>query len=422
MSKQKNIFVNKSKESEDVVLVSYMLSDVIAKSSHPFTEGEFLKDCMLKAVDILCPEKKQLFKGISLSANTVASRVNELATDVYEQLTSSAKQFQKYSLAIDESTCQSDTAFCAVFIRGVDKQANVTEELLDLIPMKGTVTGRDLMAELEKCIDRAGLDWSKLVSIATDGAPAMVSNNVGLVGLLRKKLDKDFGVSMSAIHCVIHQEALCGKHLKIQDVMNVVVKTINFIRSRGLNHRQFTSFLASMDSDYGELLYHTEVRWLSRGNTLKRFFALREEIALFMAMKDHDVPELGDEKFIADLAFLTDLTDHLNTLNLTLQGPKQVITSMYDCVKSFKCKLSLWSKQLALGNLVHFKTLQSLSKVDVEWLEEYRNLMSNLMEEFDTRFQDFATMEAEFKLFSSPFTVDAEFVSEELQMELLDLQ
>jgi len=64
-------------------------------------------------------------------------------------------------------------------------------------------------------------------------------------------------------------------------------------------------------------------------------------------MKDKDVPQLSDPTFLSDLAFLTDITQHLNTLNLQLQGPKQVITLMYDCIKSFKCKLSLWAEQLA---------------------------------------------------------------------------
>ena len=41
---------------------------------------------------------------------------------------------------------------------------------------------------------------------------------------------------------------------------------------------------------------------------LKRFFALREEIALFKAMKDNDVPALADPTVIIHLAFLTDIT------------------------------------------------------------------------------------------------------------------
>ena len=54
---------------------------MIAKSSHPFTEAALIKDCMLKAADILYPEK--FFEGISLAANTDASRVNKLAVNTY---------------------------------------------------------------------------------------------------------------------------------------------------------------------------------------------------------------------------------------------------------------------------------------------------------------------------------------------------
>ena len=85
-----------------------------------------------------------------------------------------------------------------------------------------------------------------------------------------------------------------------------------------------------------------------------------------MAMKDNDVPQLSDPSFLSDLAFLTDVTQHLNELNLKLQGSKQVITVMYDRVKSFRCKLSLWVKQLESNNLAHFPALQSLPQVEPE--------------------------------------------------------
>ena len=119
-----------------------------------------------------------------------------------------------------------------------------------------------------------------------------------------------------------------------------------------------------------------------------------------MAMKDNDVPELGDPTFIANLAFWTDLTDYLNMLNLSLQRPKPVITAMYNCVKFFKCKLSLWSKQLENGNLAHFKALQSVDKIDAECLEEYRNVISTL---HHRRFHNFDAIEREFKLCALPF-------------------
>lgn len=40
-----------------------------------------------------------------------------------------------------------------------------------------------------------------------------------------------------ALHCILHQQALCSKCLKFDSVMSNVVKCINHIRSRGLKHR-----------------------------------------------------------------------------------------------------------------------------------------------------------------------------------------
>ena len=37
-----------------------------------------------------------------------------------------------------------------------------------------------------------------------------------------------------------------------------------------------------MDAEYKDLLYHTEVRWLSRGRELQRFVALKEEVLHFL--------------------------------------------------------------------------------------------------------------------------------------------
>ena len=83
---------------------------MIAKSSRPFAQGLFIKECLFRASDILCPNQTKLFEGISLSPNTVATRVTELAADVEKQLLATAKNFEAFSIALDESTDVSGTA------------------------------------------------------------------------------------------------------------------------------------------------------------------------------------------------------------------------------------------------------------------------------------------------------------------------
>ncbi|XP_037774147.1 general transcription factor II-I repeat domain-containing protein 2B-like [Penaeus monodon] len=132
----------------------------------------------------------------------------------------------------------------------------------------------------------------------------------------------------------------------MNNVMEVVVRTVNFIRSRGLNHRQFDSLLREKDHNYG-LPYHTEVRWLSQGAVLRRFFDLRGEIKQFMEKKGKPVLEFKSTEWMQDLPFMVDVTEHLNNLNKMLQGRSKVVTQYYDSICAFKLKLSLWETQLA---------------------------------------------------------------------------
>ena len=162
-----------------------------------------------------------------------------------------------YSLAVDESTDSSDTAQLSIFIRGVDSSLCVTEEFFGLYSMHGTTTGEDLFEEVSRCVDKMGLPWDKLVGLTTDGAPAMCGRKSGLVGRSEKRCRmKTSQVSWQLITASYTRNCCVAKPWK----WNIITRAVKFIRARGLNHCQFKSFLAELNSDYGDLPYHTEVR------------------------------------------------------------------------------------------------------------------------------------------------------------------
>lgn len=271
LKSQQAMFTKAKSESEAAVKASFIVAEEVAKSARPFTEGDFVKNCMLKVCDVVCPEKRQLFSNVSLSRNTVADRVNQLSTNLKQQLVGKGKDFIAYSLAVDESSDISDIAQLSIFIRGVDSSLCVTEEFLGLYPMHGTTTGKDLYEQVSGCVNDMELPWDKLVGLTTDGAPAMCGHKSGLVARIReRKKEKDSTGELISYHCIIHQESLCGKALKMEHVMSTITRAVNFIRAKGLNHRQFKTFLEELNSEYGDLPYHTEVRWLSQGKVLKR--------------------------------------------------------------------------------------------------------------------------------------------------------
>ena len=79
---QQTISKKQNNETENKPKTSYIVSYLIAKKMKPFTEREFIKECMMSVVKEVCPEKK----GVSLSARTVIRRTAELAEDVFKNI------------------------------------------------------------------------------------------------------------------------------------------------------------------------------------------------------------------------------------------------------------------------------------------------------------------------------------------------
>lgn len=80
----------------------------------------------MKVADISFPSQKSIIQNISLSRNTVASRINESSQNLESQLKEKIKEFTNFSLAIDESTDTVDTAQLAVFIRGINSNFEIS--------------------------------------------------------------------------------------------------------------------------------------------------------------------------------------------------------------------------------------------------------------------------------------------------------
>ncbi|CAH2010917.1 unnamed protein product [Acanthoscelides obtectus] len=83
---------------------------------------------------------------------------------------------------------------------------------------------------------------------------------------------------MVSTHCVIHPPALSSKTLpqKLRQTLNSAIRIVNYIKSSALNSRLSTLLCKDLDSDHKVLLFHTEVRWLSKGNMLARLYELKE--------------------------------------------------------------------------------------------------------------------------------------------------
>jgi hypothetical protein len=127
----------------------------------------------------------------------------------------------------------------------------------------------------------------------------MVGSKTVLVGYL-----KQLRVKCAFLHCIIHQEVLCGKIIKMNQTMKMVVNIVRLIRGgkKAQRHRAFIALLDEKDADYGEIPLHSDIRWLSTGKYLQHsFFVLRKEILLFLQTEN-----LGQEfqRELQDMGFI----------------------------------------------------------------------------------------------------------------------
>ena len=203
--------------------------------------------------------------------------------------------------------------------------------------------------------DKTELSWRKLVGVCTDGAPVMIGANSGLISVVKRK-----NPAIQGTHCMIHKAALVSKTIpkRLHEHMSVVIKVVNYVKSSALNTRLFSKLCKDMDADHTALLYHIQVRWLSKGNMLSRIFEIREEVKLFLVAKQkHDLLlAFGGDGFsiYRYLAYLADIFEALNQLNKKLQGPGTNIIVHSDAINAFVVKLNLWRQRAKNNNFASF--------------------------------------------------------------------
>ncbi|PNF26893.1 hypothetical protein B7P43_G15735, partial [Cryptotermes secundus] len=304
------------------------------------------------------------------------------------------------------STDVCNTSQLLVFFRGVDDELNVTQELASLHSMHGTTTGDDIFKEIQKTLTEYNLDWNRLQCVTVEGRN-MSGIKICSVGQITKACE-DAGISEPMfLRCVIYQQAPCAKHVDMSSVLKPVISIVNFIRCHALNHRQFRSFLEECDSELIDLTYYTAVCWLSCGKVLSRFFQLRNEI-----------------DWLWKLAFFADLVNHMNNLNLKLQGENNLVCDLFALIKAFRAKLILLESQEKTCNFVHLLYCAELHKKgEAEFPSSFANLViSDLKEQFRKRFADLDVSAEEIRLFQNPFDCDAADVPSQIQMEIIEFQ
>ena len=92
-----------------------------------------------------------------------------------------------YSLTLDKSAEQIDTAQLVIFVQGFDSNFDVFEELLSIALSKDLCISKDMFKAFKNVMELYDLRFKNLAGVATDGAPSVIGKYTGLVVSLIKQ-------------------------------------------------------------------------------------------------------------------------------------------------------------------------------------------------------------------------------------------
>ena len=127
----------------------------------------------------------------------------------------------------------------------------------------------------------------------------------------------------------------------------------------------------------------------------------------------------------ADLAFLVDMMEHMNVLNLKLQGRGKPVTELWPCVKAFIMKLDVFKEDVLTGGDHHFQTLKHFisewEDFDPATLQSYADFISQIANEFQKRFSQFQGITAVIDLVNKPLAADPQGAWKQQVAQVADL-
>ncbi|CAH1997673.1 unnamed protein product [Acanthoscelides obtectus] len=169
------MFASTSQRNDDGLRASYNISLLTAKSGKPHTIGEKL---ILPAIEevlktVLHKPASDIIRRIPLSNNTVERRIDEMSSDI-ESFLCNYLQTTHFYIQLDESTLPDNAALLLAYVRFIMNQ-EIYEELLFARTLITDTKCESMFHVLKDYFIEKAIPLSNIISVATDGAPAMTS-------------------------------------------------------------------------------------------------------------------------------------------------------------------------------------------------------------------------------------------------------
>ncbi|XP_001372983.4 EPM2A-interacting protein 1 [Monodelphis domestica] len=402
------------------------VAHLLALHGRPWAEGGLVRRCLEAVLREALPEHCRLLDDVDLSPESLAQRTLGLARNLQAQLAARGPAFQAFSLALDDQPFVGADGRLLVFVRGVDQDYEVEEELLTVVNLANGPTAAHILRTVSDALARAGLPWDKLVGIASTGTEACGA----LVPLLQERAG-----GTPLLHCagLLHLELLGSRQLDMGDVVDTVAGWLALLRSRGARPLALKLLLEEAAAHHGtDASLPCLGSWLRTGKALKRVFSLRHDLEGFLAEAGASTAALRNPEWLCDWAFLVDVQAHLGELAAELRLTGTFAFSVLDHVSAFGDKLLLLQAHLRDGDLTLFPASRELC-AELEQQQgpgqrhllaspRYGQALSHLHATLENRFEDLRSVKRDLDMFADPFAFPVENAPAAIQEELIRMK
>ena len=144
--------------------------------------------------------------------------------------------------------------------------------------------------------------------------------------------------------------------------------------------RLFKQFCKAQNADYVRLLLHTDVRWLSKGNCLKRSMELFDILSVFLDDKPYITRLLTVDGRVL-IIYLADIFEKLNVLNKERQETNKTLVNSKAKIFGLISFLELSQENIYVKKIEQFYWLNKYEVTDATWLvivEHLKIMVSDL--------------------------------------------
>ena len=157
----------------------------------------------------ICPEilgelAAKKIAQVTLSARTVARRIEDMAEDIEAQLIERIVKSPWFMIQCDESTDIENKAVLLVFVRYLYEE-DIHEDILCALLLPKNTTASKLFKAVNNYFIEKQINWLFCVGVCTDRAAAIIGRLSGLTVRI-----KEVAPECEATHCVIHREMLAS--------------------------------------------------------------------------------------------------------------------------------------------------------------------------------------------------------------------